>query len=84
MTIEVSDDVGQFIIEVLGERVLQDNQWGGTAHDDLHNHKDWRSYIRYQLRADGPFEKRLIKVAALAMAAFESNRRKHGTDSRQR
>ena len=84
MMLKVSDDVGQFIVEVLGERVLQDNQWGGKAHDDLHNHKDWRSYIRYQLRADGPFEKRLVKVAALAMAAFESNRRKHGTDSRQR
>jgi hypothetical protein len=88
VTIEVDDDnVGQFIVEVLGERVLQDNQWGGSIHDDQHSIHHWAKYLRHQVwRATHPdrmaFERRMVKVAALAMAAFESNRRKHGTGTR--
>ena len=59
------------------ERAKQDEKWGGETHDDSHSQRDWRQYIRYQLRADGPFEERMVKVAALAMAAWESSRRKY-------
>jgi hypothetical protein len=78
VTIEVNDDVGRFIVEVLGERESQDNQWGGPAHDDAHSHKDWFRFInRYTAGYGGDFESRMKKIAALALAAVESNRRKN-------
>lgn len=78
MTIEVSDDVGRFIVEVLDERGRQDSQWGGKAHDDLHSHKEWFRFInRYTAGYGGDFETRMRKIAALTLAAYESNRRKH-------
>jgi hypothetical protein len=67
----------RFIDEMLSERREQDAQWRGPDHDDEHKHEDWRRYIRHQLRSGGDFEMRMKKVAALAMAAYESSRRKH-------
>lgn len=72
----------QLIKEIVLERVSQDQQWGGADHDDFHNQHNWCEYISYQLDyvADNltpeAFEQRMIKVAALAVAAIESSRRK--------
>lgn len=74
----------QFVLAVYDERGRQDEEHGGPIHDDQHCQEDWREYVAYQIQKTQDFERCMVKVAALAMAAFESNRRKHGTDSRQR
>jgi hypothetical protein len=101
MTIEVNDDVGRFIAEMLDERGRQDTQHGGPAHDDGHSRGDWYDFVEYQLghgfqeellarcydRSDpalpaewlAQFESRMVKIAALALAAVESDRRKYGS-----
>ena len=68
--------------EIIAERAAQDEQWGGKAHDDSHDRFEWCCYISKQnsradiASANGPlFEARMIKVAALAVAAVESSRR---------
>jgi len=67
--------------EILAERILQDQQWGGSTHDDNHRPDEWCLYIDKQRRlardADDPraYESRLIKIAALAVAAIQSSRR---------
>lgn len=67
--------------EIKRERVRQDAQWGGPAHDDTHDQTDWESYIEKQtMLADhnpSSHRERMIKVAALAVAAIESYDRKH-------
>ena len=68
-----------FVREVFSERERQDTQWGGRIHDDTHSQEDWFKLInRYMAPHGDDFEVRMIKVAALALAAVESNRRKHG------
>lgn len=78
--------------EIKQERARQDEQWGGAEHDDGHDLHDWSTYILHQLghrtRAHStPKEllahvgkaearERLIKIAALAVAAIESIDRK--------
>ena len=70
-------------------RALQDEQWGGPEHDDTHAAHEWLGFIQKQLdeadvALDPPpggsnldiYESRLIDVAALAVAAIQSNRRK--------
>ena len=63
--------------EILKERNLQDRQWGGPEHDDEHNSRDWIIFIVKQLGkasvpwSEGNFKIRMIKVAALAVAALE-------------
>jgi hypothetical protein len=70
-------------------RLAQDKQWGGPEHDDTHAAHEWLGYIIKQLdeadvALDPPpggsnldiYESRLIDVAALAVAAIQSNRRK--------
>lgn len=59
------------------ERVQQDQQWGGPEHDDQHQLEDWCMFIEYQLErcngVGGPeYRERMVKVAALAVAAIES------------
>lgn len=64
--------------EIDKERTAQDQQWGGEVHDDRHKPEDWCLYIDKQRRlardADDPieYEARMIKIAALAVAAMES------------
>lgn len=77
--IQVGDTVFD---EVRAERVRQDRQWGGAAHDDIHDRLEWCRYIDKQIlfaiRHDSDpveFENRMIKAAALAVAAIESSRR---------
>ena len=66
---------------ILQERIRQDQQWGGQSHDDTHNMDDWFKYILYQLdrsRYEPDTETkryRLVKIAALALAAVESTDR---------
>jgi hypothetical protein len=71
--------------EVRERRAEQDKQWGGPKHDDEHFPADWVRYIRKAARqamtreapqeAEG-FEDYMLDVAALAVAAIESSRRK--------
>lgn len=67
------------IEQITTERNLQDEQWGGESHDDSHSSFEFREFIEKQLSfiTDNPEEfvenrNRLIKVAALAIAAIES------------
>lgn len=69
--------------EVATERDYQDRKWGGPTHDELHSRRDWVVFIVRQLgeaSEDGinprQFRMRMVKVAALAMAAIESQERK--------
>lgn len=67
--------------EISRERTAQDEQWGGAIHDDSHEPWEWCNCIAKQNRlardADEveEYESRLVKVAALAIAAIESSRR---------
>lgn len=74
------------ISEVLAERKRQDAQWGGPAHDDEHAALEWLSFIDNQtdkaIRETAGWlhessiapdvRVRLVKIAALAVAAIES------------
>lgn len=69
------------------ERARQDEQWGGAAHDDEHTLADWCEQIEKHRNLElkelaagenGDYTKvrdRLIKIAALAAAAAESQDR---------
>lgn len=65
------------LADIEDERRRQDAQWGGPEHDDEHSMYDWRNYIIKQMIAfendiHGPTRRsRLIKIAALAVAALE-------------
>jgi len=67
------------ILEAINrERLNQDNQWGGSEHDDKHTNNDWIAYINKQTgkAVNYPFDfnnfkNRMYKVAALAVAAIE-------------
>jgi hypothetical protein len=62
------------------EREKQDLEWGGAIHDDEHSLEDWIDFIDAQINRAEECEstnlpgvrERLIKVAALAIAAVES------------
>lgn len=64
--------------DVIQERSQQDAQWGGPEHDDKHDAADFAEYIRIQLgrMTEDECRVRLVKVAALAVAAIESLDRK--------
>ena len=79
--------------EIKAERVRKDEEWGGAAHDDVHEPEKWCGFLRHQIRLadraacslatdeitgveeqaliDG-YRERLIKIAAVAIAATES------------
>lgn len=70
--------------EVNLERSYQDDKWGGPDHDDTETEESWQRYITEYAnardRAEGyDFRKRMVKVAALAVAALESHDRKAKT-----
>jgi hypothetical protein len=78
--------------EIKSERLREDEEWGGAAHDDIHEAEKWCSFLRHQVRlADracslatdeitgaeeqiliNGYRERLIKIAAVALAATES------------
>lgn len=68
--------------EVAAERKYQDKKWGGPTHDDTESEANWIAYInKYAIGGfddkDRPFRERMVKVAALAVAAIESHDRKN-------
>jgi hypothetical protein len=73
----------QVMQDIAVERDTQDRQWGGASHDDTHVMADWHQYINYQsdkLLFEAIFPEpdlmecrdRLVKIAALAIAAIDS------------
>ena len=72
--------------EIRNERAYQDAKWGGQEHDDgVETEDSWVHYITEYAnstgRAEGrAFRERMIKVAALAVAALESHDRKAARD----
>lgn len=79
---------GTITLEVIAERARQDAKWGGPEHDDQHGLADFCGFIN-QRTADlaRGFEtteharKRMIQIAALAVAAVESIDRKNGFEA---
>jgi hypothetical protein len=73
---------GEVLAEISAERSRQDEMFGGPPHDDEHTLNDWYGYIRSRLDEAISTErpeiarKKLIAVAALAVAAIESADRK--------
>lgn len=63
--------------EIEAERVYQDKKWGGPRFDDANTREDWIRYIiEYATGVRGTdIRSRMIKCAALAIAAIESERR---------
>ncbi len=67
-------------VEVANERLRQDRVWGGPNNDDKNKQAEWIKWIvEYSMgvgRANGrDFRRRMIQVAALAVAAVESQDR---------
>jgi hypothetical protein len=92
---ETHKPVSNALIDVQKERDRQDEKWGGSDHDDTHCVNDWVEFIctyaqwaKMMWRLDSPdkFRRRMIQVAALAVASCESFDRndlpKKTTDSR--
>ena len=67
--------------EIRDERVRQDVQWGGADHDDTHGYFDRCRFIEKQLRfalrfaLRDNFRERMVKIAAIAVAAAQSDER---------
>lgn len=73
--------ISQALLDVAAERQRQDLKWGGPDHDDMHSTADFVQLIRdyagwaRTMAGMGSVEKtrrRLVQVAALAVAAVES------------
>lgn len=71
------------VLEVIAERVRQDAKWGGPAQDDQHDLEEFCNIINQRTLAmargfetKGHARKRMIQIAALAVAAVESMDRK--------
>lgn len=69
--------------EIRFERARQDIKWGGPEHDDTHGWHDWIRFIDDQANkwpahpnVGKERRSRLIKIAALAVAAIESHDRR--------
>lgn len=73
----------QVFDDISNQRILQDYQWGGAAHDDQHLPMEWMAFIQKQVTAARSTDarERFIKIAALAVAAVESIDRKKILDS---
>jgi len=79
----VASDLDRLWADIRQCRANQDEQWGGPEHDDTHCAADWLRFIdKFRERAgrainhDEIHENALIHVAALAVAAIQSSRRK--------
>lgn len=77
---DITNEQGKILDEILDERERQDEKWGGPGHDASHAGHDWKMFIVEQasrlvddLCMKKPdYRQRLIKIAALAMAAIEA------------
>lgn len=83
MHAKASSDI---VAQVIVERVQQDVQWGGPEADDSRTPQQWLGYIERQLRkvahpteqpTPANFRERMVKVAALAIAALQADARKN-------
>lgn len=81
------EPIDNIFADVAIERLSQDKKWGGPKHDDKHSARDFVMFIQEKSNiaatkayyADwDDVRKRLIQVAALAVAAVESLDRKYG------
>ena len=72
------------LTDISDERDAQDAKHGGPDFDDHNSATNWITYIgRHRIKArnaiarhaDQAYEKQLIRIAALAIAALESHRR---------
>lgn len=71
--------------EIANEREYQDTIWGAVA-DATHSDEEWSRFIEDYSKGlgraekyKGDFRTRMIKVAAIAVAAVEAHDRKAGT-----
>ena len=70
--------------EIRAERARQDSRWGGPEHDDTHGPNDWCRLIRernvYDLARgeEEKFRRRMVVIAALAVAGIETHDRMVG------
>lgn len=80
----VSERIVYLMTEVFIERLRQNRQWGGVLADDEKRGWDWTNLISHQnsaghtaalIGARNEWRSRMIKVAALALAALESHDR---------
>lgn len=78
----------KIIYAIKYERERQDRKWGGPKHDDKHKPSDWCRWIKAYIgwaeqmaenQSPEKYFRRMIQVAALAIAAIESydRTRKH-------
>lgn len=86
---EVTRDV---LEEIARERHNQDVQWGGLEHDDQHDPAEWLQFIDKQVYnardacqhgTSDAYRSRLLKIAALAVAAVEAVDRAYPRPVRQ-
>ena len=70
--------------EINKERARQDKKWAPTEYDASYNQIDWRIMIRNRVnefpRGDFGFRDMFIEVAALCVAALESDIKREGID----
>lgn len=72
----------EIISDIMRERLSQDAEYGGAAHDDLLDAHDWVAILCKHVGLAGndghqPFDavrfrRQMVRVAAVAMAALES------------
>ena len=89
--VSVAHDIalGRVIRELCNRMTEQENQWGGDAHDDTHHPLEWLGFMRkFQERAASAYsimntlptnfvyEDNMLDIAALAVKAILSSRRK--------
>ncbi len=74
--------------DVLEERKIQDDEWGGPNHDDIHSSHDWVAFITKHLGKavmwpfnGAGFRRQMVRVAALAVAAIAWHDRKEENDA---
>lgn len=91
------DIFSDIINDIVIERVLQDEQWGGAYVDDSRTGWQWVTYISKQTQrvmasfqlggeplSDGEFRYTMVKIAALATAAVQAYDRVTAADAEKR
>ena len=77
----MTNQIDSILKEIVAERVNQDRKWGGPEHDDEHRPEEWAAFIVDHAAKAGihedprEFRRRMVRVAALAVAAIESRDR---------
>lgn len=69
-------ELDRIYAEITGERQYQDKKWGGADHDDKQSQTEWMNDIAgYLNHTTYDFRTRMVKVAALAVAAIQAHDR---------